>query len=150
MSKFVRKLEGRFPDLPEFFRWDTHRYMSLFLSACLSVHPLCTIFFRNHCDHNFWYTCVKWWYLQVVFFFFIFVLIYFFGLLGGGGEQGRKYPKMKNKNCICHALYLRNSLVYDRLIMIFGTFLTYIQAFFSFLQNCFFCVVIGLKGHKMV
>ena len=48
----MRKLEGRFPDLPEFFRWDTHLYMSLFLSTCLSVHPSHTIFFRNHCDHK--------------------------------------------------------------------------------------------------
>ena len=79
MSKFMRKLEGRFPDLPEFFRWDTHLYMSLFLSTCLSVHPSHTIFFRNHCDHNFWYTCVKWWYLQVIFFLHICFNLFFFG-----------------------------------------------------------------------
>ena len=86
MSKFMRKLEGRFPDLPEFFRWDTHLYMSLFLSTCLSVHPSHTIFFRNHCDHNFWYTCVNSWYLQVIF-FFIFVFIYFFLVVRGVTEQ---------------------------------------------------------------
>ena len=28
---------------------------------------------RTSCDHNFWYTCVKWWYLQVFFFHFDFL-----------------------------------------------------------------------------
>ena len=35
ISKILRKLEGRFSDLPEFFMWDTYLYMSLFLSVSL-------------------------------------------------------------------------------------------------------------------
>ena len=31
-------------------------------------------------DHDFWYTCVRWWYLQG---FFSFLIFSFFGLLGG-------------------------------------------------------------------
>ena len=54
------------------FSWGTHLYRSLFLSVRLSGHPLRTVFQEHHtsCDHYFWYTCVKWWYLQEFFFFF--------------------------------------------------------------------------------
>ena len=42
---------------------------SFLIQACLSVClSICrTSYLRNHtsCDHNFWYTCVKWWCLQV-------------------------------------------------------------------------------------
>ena len=52
------------------FRWGTHLYMSLFLP----VHPsiCCAPYLRKHtsCDHNFWYTCVKWWNIQVFFHFY--------------------------------------------------------------------------------
>ena len=53
-------------------------------SICSSVCPsvCCAPYLRKHtlCDHSFWYTCVKWWYLQFfVFFSFFFKL--FFGLL---------------------------------------------------------------------
>ena len=53
-------------------------------------------------DHNFWYTCLKWWYLQLFFLlhlckmmispgvFFIFVKFWFFRLLGRGGVKGQK------------------------------------------------------------
>ena len=54
------------------FSWVTHLYISLFSSIRLSGHPLRTVFQEHHtsCDHYFWYTCVKWWYLQEFFFFF--------------------------------------------------------------------------------
>ena len=77
----------------QFFSWSTH----VFLFFCLSVHPsvCCTPCLRNHtsCDHNFWYTYVKWWHLQGFFLFFK-----NFGFLGcffffGGGEykENEKY-----------------------------------------------------------
>ena len=33
----------------------------------LSIHP-CTTILRNHtsCNHDFWYTCVKWWYFRIL------------------------------------------------------------------------------------
>ena len=29
------------------------------------------------------------------------------------GQKGKKLPKMKNSNCICHAPYLKNSIAYN-------------------------------------
>ena len=57
-------------------------------SICHFFHPSvhlsvpCTPYLRNRTssNHNFWYTCVKWWYLGV---FFIFLKFLFFGLLRG-------------------------------------------------------------------
>ena len=53
-----------------FFRWDTHIYMSIFLSVrlpvCLSTYLMnCT-----PCDYNLSCTYVKWWYLLGFFSFF--------------------------------------------------------------------------------
>ena len=41
---------------------------NFFQSVCLSAH-LSTPYLRNYtsCDHNFWYTCIKWWYPKVIF-----------------------------------------------------------------------------------
>ena len=38
----------------------------------LQLHPSCTIYLRNSIayHHDFWYICVKWWYLQVLFSFY--------------------------------------------------------------------------------
>ena len=79
----------------QIFSQGTHLYMSLFLSACPSVCPYicCAPYLRNctSCDHNSWYTWVRWWYLQV--FFFIYLKFWFFRLLevgGGGGVKGQK------------------------------------------------------------
>ena len=43
-----------------FLRWGTHLYMSLFPFVCPTI---CRApYLKNHtsCDHNFWYTYVKW------------------------------------------------------------------------------------------
>ena len=52
------------------FRWGTYLCMSLFSSIRLSI--FCSPYLRNctSCDHKFWYTFVKWWYLQAFFSFF--------------------------------------------------------------------------------
>ena len=65
------------------FRWGTHLYMLLFPSVCPSVRPyvcppICrTPYLRNRTlsNHNFWCTCIKWWYLQT-FFHFLEILIF--------------------------------------------------------------------------
>ena len=49
-------------------------------------------------DHDFWYTCVKWWYLQVL--FFIFSKFWFFGLLGG--SKGKKIAQNDKRPCPLH------------------------------------------------
>ena len=63
-----------------FSRWDIHLYMSLFPFVRPSVRR--APYLRNHtsCDHNVWYTCVKWWYIQT--FFFSVYKFWFFRLLG--------------------------------------------------------------------
>ena len=74
---------------PSFLNDGVPTSVSLFLSirssvrlfVCLSV--CCAPLLRNCAlsNHNFWYTCVKWWYLQV-FFFLIFFKFGIFGLSG--------------------------------------------------------------------
>ena len=87
------------------FRWGTHLHISLFPSVCPSVH--CGPCFRNctSCDHYFWYTCVKWWYLQALILFFF--KLSFFG--SSGGWKGKKWPKM-TKISVCRTLYFRNHI----------------------------------------
>ena len=55
------------------FRWNTHLNVWIFLPVHLSICPSVwhTPYLRNctSCDHNFWCTFVKWWYLQVLFSF---------------------------------------------------------------------------------
>ena len=59
------------------FRWGTHLYMLLFPSKCVrrSVCPsICRVpYLRNSIayNHDFCYTCVKWWYLSAFFSFFL-------------------------------------------------------------------------------
>ena len=61
------------------FRWEPTSMCHFF---CLYVCPsvCCTPYLSNctSCAHNFWYTCVKCWYLQV-FFFPFFKAFYFSG-----------------------------------------------------------------------
>ena len=48
-----------------------HPPLYVTFSVCPSICPsvCCAPYLRNHTssNHNFWYTCVKWWYLQVSF-----------------------------------------------------------------------------------
>ena len=62
---------------------------------------------RRLSDHNFWYTCVRWWYLQA---FFSFFQNFDFQIVGG--VKGQKWPKMAKKS-VRRALYLRNRTSYD-------------------------------------
>ena len=57
-----------------------HPLLYVTFSVCPFVHLSVMHHLRNRTsfNHNFWYTCVKWWYLQV-FFHFIFLEIWFFG-----------------------------------------------------------------------
>ena len=60
---------------------------------------------------------------------------------------------MKNKNCICHTSYLRNSVAYDHMTMGFVTLPQNDDmswGFFSFFQNFDFRVARRVKGQKMV
>ena len=83
-----------------FFRWDTHLYMSLFLSFCLSV--FCIPYFRNHasCDYNFWYRLQN---DDISRYLFHFCKLFdFFGMFGvWKGKNGSK-GKTKMLSVMCH------------------------------------------------
>ena len=69
---------------------------SIHLSVCLSVHPSIRLLhtisqeLQYSTDCDFWYTCVKWWYLKAFFHFF---QIYFSGCYGG--KRAKNSPKWK-------------------------------------------------------
>ena len=60
-------------------------------------------------DHDFWCTCVEWWYLQV---FFHFLKIFIFSALRRAKGQEIAQSKMKSNNYIHHTPYFRNSITY--------------------------------------
>ena len=99
-----------------FFRWGTHLNMSLFPFVCQFIHctPYLLIFWtirvvkgqkkpklrnKNYIrhapylrniiayDHDFWYTCVKWWFLI---FWFV------------GGVESKKMAQNDKKSCLLH------------------------------------------------
>ena len=104
----------------DLFRWDTHLYMPLFPFVRSSVRPsVCrTPYLRNHTssNHQFWYTCVKWWHLQEFFSFFL---------------------------TFWWKSYLRNSIAYDHEFWYNCIKLWYLQMFFSLFWNFHFRAVRG-------
>ena len=58
-------------------------------------------------DHDFWYTCVKWWYLQV--FLSFYWNFDFWGPIRG--VKGKSRAQNKNNNYILHGPYLWNSIM---------------------------------------
>ena len=116
-------------------RWVTHLSMSLFpsfhLPVCLSVCPsICrTPYLKNRTssNHNFWYTCVKW-YLQVCFSFCWDVD--FSGY--SGGKRAKNVAKWKIIISVTHHI----SGTVKHMIMIFGTLVLnddIFRCFFHFL-----------------
>ena len=73
---------------------------------CVCLMP----YLRNHTlyDCDFWYTCVKWWYLQQIFSFF---KILIFGVFRG---NKRAKNDLKLAISVCYALYLRNCRSYHQ------------------------------------
>ena len=98
-------------------------------------------------DHDFWYTCVKWWDLQEFFSFFKKILI--FRAVRKVKEQ--KVAQNKNKNDICYTPYLRNSIAHDHDFWFTRVKWWYLQDFFfQFFKMLIFHVVRGVKGQKTV
>ena len=94
-------------------------------------------------DRDFWYTCVKWWYLEGFFSFFF----HFFIFWAVRGVKGQKIAqKMKSNNYIRHLPYLRKSLAYD----IWSWFLVHLckmMIFFPFFWNFEFLDCYGGKRY---
>ena len=94
------------------------------------------------CNHDFWYSCVKWWYLQPVV-----SLFWNFHFLGcWGGNRVKKMPRMKNNNHILHTPYLKNSITYNHDFGDTGVKWWYLQVFFEIF---IFWAVRGVKGQKI-
>ena len=72
--------------------------MSLFPSVCPSVR--CAPYLRNRTssNHNFWYTCVKWWYLQA--FFIFFQILIFWTVKGVKGQKKAQNKKQLHPSCV--------------------------------------------------
>ena len=91
-------------------------------------------------DHEFWYTCVKWWYLEVLFnFFHIFIFL---------AVRAIKEQKIaqKTKNSVCRTSYIRNhtswlSFVVHKCKMIISS-----SIFFIFSNFWSFGLLGGSKG----
>ena len=96
-------------------------------------------------DHEFWYTCVKWWLL-----YFQDFDISFSGLLGGGEVKGQKMAQNDNitKNSVCLTLYLRSCTSYDCGFWYTYFEWLYLQQYFHFFQNSVFLWVLGGKRAK--
>ena len=124
------------------FRWGTHLCMSVFPPVHSSVHHASYLRNCTSCDHNFWYTCVKWWYHEVFFFIFFFILIFW----AVRGKRTKNSPKWK-KNYFGHVPYPRNSITYYDFGCTFAKW--YFQVFFKFFQNCYFSVFSEVKQQKM-
>ena len=90
------------------------------------------LYLRNSilCDHNFWHTCVKWWYLQAL--FFIFSKFWFSRVLSGG-KMSRNSPYWQKILSVA----LNNSGTINHIIAICGTQVQndHVSWLFSFYQN---------------
>ena len=90
-------------------------------------------------DHDFWYTCVKWWISPGVFSFF-----WNFHFFDCYGCKAKNSPKLKI-TITSHMPYLRNSKAYDYDFWYTCVKWWYLQGFFSvFLKFSFF----GCYGGK--
>ena len=100
----------------------------------MSKHSVWLIpYLRNHTsfDYDFWYTCVKWWYLQELFFFFFSQNFDFSAF--EGGKRAKNGPKLPVS--VCNALYLRNCRSYHQDFWYTGVKQWYLQVFFFSLFN---------------
>ena len=87
-------------------------------------------------DHDFWYICIKWWYLQVI---LSFIQTFFFWVVRGLKGQKTVQKSKVTKDSVCHAPYLRNHTSYD---IIYGAHVW--NRFFShFFKILIFWVVRG-------
>ena len=99
-------------------------------------------------DHDFRYTCIKWWYLRR-FFSHFFKVLFFWVVIG---LKGQKWPKM-TKNLVCRTSYLGNYIWYDCHLWYTCVKGWYLQVFFFFIffsKFLSFCVVRETKEQKIV
>ena len=92
-------------------------------------------------DNDFWYKCVKWWYLQV-----FFSLFWNFQFLSCRGAKGNCIAQNKNSNYICLVSYQQYSLWSWFLVHLCKMMIS--LSVFSFLIFSFFELLEGGKRAK--
>ena len=86
-------------------------------------------------DHDFWHTCVKWWYPAGVFFHFLKILI-FWAVRGGGTWGKRAKNGLKLQQNLSGVLHISGTM--HHMTVICGTFVVlYLQMFFFFIFSKF-------------
>ena len=84
-------------------------------------------------DHDFWYTCVKWWYLQA---FFSFFKILIFGVVSGG--KGQKIGPYKF--CLLHSMSQEPYIIWSSFVILKCKMIIS-PGFFSFSKFWFLCLL---------
>ena len=95
-------------------------------------------------DHDFWYTCVKWWYLQVVVFQFLKILL--FGVVRG--VKGQKAVQNDKICCLSHFISLEPYIIWLSFMVHLCKMLIYPSIFFIFSKFWFFGLLGGWKSKK--
>ena len=102
--------------------------------------------------YDFWYSCVKWWYLPV--FFFHFLIFSFFGTVRrGGGSKGKKYPKMTKKICLFYLISQEPYVIWFSFMVHLCKMMISLRVFFHFFKIFILWVVKGgggVKGQKLI
>ena len=97
------------------------------------------------CNHDFWYTYVKWWYLNAFLFVHFFKIVIFWIFSGVKAKNGPE-----DKNSVCCSLYLRKHRSYVFNLWCNCVKWWYLQRFFCCIKILVFWVVSRVKGQKMV
>ena len=96
-------------------------------------------------DHEFWHTCVKWWYLQAFFFFFIYIFGFSWLL---GREKGKKWPQMTKKFCLLHFISQKPYIIWLSFMVHLCKMMMSPEVFFNFSQF-WFSRLLGPKQEKI-
>ena len=95
-------------------------------------------------DHEFWRTCVKWWYLQAFF------LLYIFGFSRQlGREKGKKWPQMTKTFCPLHFIYQEPYIIWLSFMVHLCKMMISPGVFFNFSQF-WFSELLGPKWEKIL
>ena len=95
-------------------------------------------------DHEFWRTCVKWWYLQAFF------LLYIFGFSRQlGREKGKKWPQMTKTFCPLYFIYQEPYIIWLSFMVHLCKMMISPGVFFNFSQF-WFSELLGPKWEKIL
>ena len=94
-------------------------------------------------DHDFWYTCVKWWYLQVLFFIYFFYIFIFWTVKGQKmAQDDKKILQLMSQEP--YIIWLSFMVHLCKLMISLGFFFF----FFFFFSKFWFCGLFGRSKDK--